>query len=288
MTDWRTAATRAGQIASSWHGGPGGAFLLFDSDQVQAAVCGGLASLEHGQPFTPDTPSRYASISKHMLAACLLLEGVKLEAPLGALLPGLPDAFATVPLGRGLDMTGGLPDMMELQWQLGVPFTATLTAEEVGTTLHRLRDACGLPGVEMAYSNTGWRLGQAVLERQAGVPYAELLKRRLFGPLDLAMAFPYDEAEPVSGLATGYWAGPNGWQRGRYGMHMSASGGIAGSAVALARWAGALMGGQAPLAGVLQRLAAPRAFAGGAASAYRLGLVELRLGGTRLLAHSGS
>jgi len=92
----------------------------------------------------------------------------------------------------------------------------------------------------------------------------------------------------VLGLATGYWMGSNGWQRGRYGMHMSASGGLAGSAAALARWAGALMGGRALLAGILQRLAAPRVFAGGAASAYRLGLVELWLGGTRLLAHSGS
>ena len=288
MTDWRTATALAGHIASSWQGGPGGAFLLFDTNRVQVAVCGGLASLEHGLSFTPDTPSRYASISKHMLAACLLLEGVELEAPLGALLPGLPDAFAAVPLGRALDMTGGLPDMMELQWQLGVPFTATLTAEDVGATLHRLRATCTLPGAEMAYSNTGWRLGQAVLERQVGAPYAELLRRRLFEPLDLAMAFPYDEAEPVPGLATGYWTGSNGWQRGRYGMHMSASGGLAGSAAALARWAGALMGGRAPLAGVLQRLVAPRVFAGGTASAYRLGLVELWLGGTRLLAHSGS
>lgn len=288
MTDWRTATTLAGQIASSWHGGPGGAFLLFDTDRVQASVCGGLASLEHGQSFTLDTPSRYASISKHVLATCLLLEGIELEASLGTLLPGLPDAFAAVPLGRALDMTGGLPDMMELQWQLGVPFTATLTAEDVGATLHRLRATCTLPGAEMAYSNTGWRLGQAVLERHAGAPYAEYLRRHLFEPLNLAMAFPYDEAEPVPGLATGYWTGPNGWQRGRYGMHMSASGGLAGSAAALARWAGALMEGRAPLAGILQRLAAPRVFAGGAASAYRLGLVELWLGGTRLLAHSGS
>ena len=288
MTDWRTATALAGHIASSWQGGPGGAFLLFDTNRVQVAVCGGLASLEHGLSFTPDTPSRYASISKHMLAACLLLEGVELEAPLNALLPGLPDAFAAVPLGRALDMTGGLPDMMELQWQLGVPFTATLTAEDVGATLHRLRATCTLPGAEMAYSNTGWRLGQVVLERHAGAPYAEYLRRRLFEPLDLAMAFPYDEAEPVPGLATGYWTGSNGWQRGRYGMHMSASGGLAGSAAALARWAGALMGGRAPLAGVLQRLAAPRVFASEAANAYRLGLVELWLGGTRLLAHSGS
>lgn len=288
MTDWNAATILAGQIVAPWQNGPGGAFVLFDAQGVRSTACGGLASLEHRLPFTPDTVSRYASISKHMLATCLLLEGVDIEAPLGTLLPGLPDAFAAIPLSRALDMTGGLPDMMELQWQLGVPFTATITAGDVDATLHRLRATCAPPGMEMAYSNTGWRLGQAILERKAGRPYAQLLRECLFGPLDLPMSFPYDETEPVPGLATGYWASPEGWRRGRYGMHMSASGGVAGSATALARWASALMAGRAPLEGVLQHLAAPRAFANGMPSSYRLGLVETTLGGTRLLTHSGS
>lgn len=288
MIGWSKATSLAGQIASRWQDGPGGAFVLFDADGVRATACGGLASLEQRRPFTPETTSRYASISKHMLATCLLLEDVELEAPLGNLLSGLPDAVGAVTLARALDMTGGLPDMMELQWQLGIPFTATLSAETVATTLGRLHATCAAPGMEMAYSNTGWRLGQAVLEQKSGLPYAKYLRDRLFGPLGLSMAFPYDEAEPVPGLATGYWTGPNGWRRGRYGMHLSASGGVAGSAAALAHWAGALMSGRGSLGGVLARLAAPRTFVDGQASSYRLGLVETWLGGTRLLAHSGS
>jgi CubicO group peptidase (beta-lactamase class C family) len=140
-------------MAKSWQGEPGGAFVLFDTDGVRGSACGGLASLEYQQDFTPDTPSCYASISKHILATCLLLEGIDLAAPLGTLLPGLPDAFAAAPLDRAMDMTGGLPDMMELQWQLGVPFTATLGADAVAATLHRLRATCAEPGMEMAYSN---------------------------------------------------------------------------------------------------------------------------------------
>ena len=108
------------------------------------------------------------------------------------------------------------------------------------------------------------------------------------GPLGLPITFPYDETEPIPGLATGYWFDGGAWRRGRYGMHISASGGLAGSAAALAGWGAALMAGRGPLHGVLDRLLAPRHFGDGAPSAYRLGLVATRVGGMELVAHSGS
>ncbi len=286
MIDWQGAAAAAEDIASAWSGGPGGAFVLFDQSGVQRSVCGGLASIEHAIPFTADTPTRYASISKHMLATMLLAAGAGFDRPLG--LPDLPAAWAAVPLGRALDMTGGLPDMMEMLWQQGVPFTATVRAAEIGAAMRRQTRLGSVPGAEMAYSNTGWRLGQAVLEARMGLPYGAALQDALFGPLGLGMAFPDDETAPVPRLATGYWHDGAMWRRGRYGMHVSASGGVTGSGTDLARWAGALMAGRAPLAGVLDRLLAPRPFADGTPSAYRLGLVETTLGDTRIAAHSGA
>ncbi len=92
MIDWVTATSLAERMAEAWGGEPGGAFVLFDTDGVRGSACGGLASLEYQQDFTPNTPSRYASISKHILATCLLLEGIDLAAPLGTLLPGLSAA----------------------------------------------------------------------------------------------------------------------------------------------------------------------------------------------------
>ncbi len=285
---WLAALAVAQAVAAEWSDGPGGAFVLFDKDGIRASACGGQASLEHGIAFTPDTPSRYASISKHFLAATLLLEGIDLEAPLHALIPGLHPALGGVTLSRTLDMTGGLPDMMEVLWQQGVPFTATLSAKEIDATLRRLSATCAVPGTEMAYSNTGWRLGQTVLQAQRGLYYAVALRRCLLDPLGLSIAFPYDEAEPVGGLATGYWRDGKTWRRGRYGLHFSPSGGLAGSAADLACWAGALMRGHGPLEGMLERLLAPRHFADGTPSAYRLGLVETHLGTTRLAGHGGS
>lgn len=288
--DWTRATAIASEIAGGWAEarGPGGAIVLFDTAGPRGVGAGGFASMEHGIPFTADTPSRYASISKHMLAATLLLEGFDLDAPLGALLDDLPPAIGVVPLGRALDMTGALPDMMEVLWQQGVPFTASLSAAELFSILRRLHSTCAVPGTEMAYSNTGWRLAQMAIPAQRGVSYVEALERRLTGPLGLPITLPLDEAEVVPGLATGYWRDGEVWRRGRYGLHFSASGGLAGSAAALTRWAGALMAGRGPLDGILEQLTAPRGFADGSPSAYRLGLVCTALGGTPLVVHGGS
>jgi len=287
--DWAGAANRAEEIAANWQreAGPGGAVILFDREGVRDAFAGGLASIEHGLPFTPTTTNRFASISKHILAVALLRAGVPLDGPLGKWLPELPAPLAEVTLGRALDMTGGLPDMMEAFWQQGVPYTATLDAEEIFALARRFPSLSAAPGTEMAYSNTGWRLGQRVLEKVTGKPYAEIVAA-LAGELGLGFRLPYDGAEIVPGLATGYWRAAEGWRRGHYGVHFSASGGIAGSAADLASWLSALLAGRGPLAGMLEKLAAPRHFADGSESVYRLGLVSSRLGGSDVIGHGGS
>jgi len=287
--DWTRAAARANEIAANWQrkAGPGGAVVLFDRDGVREAFAGGLASIDYQLPFTPQTPNRFASISKHVLAIALLRAGVPLDAPLGRWLTELPAPLAAVELGRALDMTGGLPDMMEAFWQQGVPFTATLSADEVFALACRFPSLSAEPGTEMAYSNTGWRLGQRILERVTGRLYSDIVAE-LSGELGLAFRLPYDAAEIMPGLATGYWRDGAAWRRGHYGFHFSASGGIAGSAADLAGWASALLAGRGPLAGMLERLTAPRHFADGSESVYRLGLVCSRLGGTGIVGHGGS
>ena len=108
---WHKAMETAAEIAAGWtaDGGPGGAILLFDDTSIRAEAFGGLANLELMLPFTASTAVRYASISKHFMAATLLRlqeQGVlSLEDELGRHLSGLadlPDGDA-VAAGRALD-----------------------------------------------------------------------------------------------------------------------------------------------------------------------------------------
>lgn len=289
MPDWSAARSEAEEIVAGWKapGQPGGAVVLFDCDGPREAIAAGLASIEHGVPFTAETTNRLASISKQLCATLVLRAGFDLTAPLQTFVSDLPDAIGSVPLGRALDMTGALPDMMEVLWQLGVPFSASLQAAEVFSIARSLPGTNATPGTEMAYSNTGWRLAQRALEQHHGTSYRDLVGA-LGQSSSVDFHFPTDESEVVPGLATGYWLDSGTWRRGRYGMHFSASGGVAASANAVASWASGLMSQRGALDGILARLTAARRFVDGRESAYRLGLVASRLGKMDVVGHGGS
>jgi len=204
--NWDKATAVAGAIAQAWtrEGGPGGAILLFDADNIRAEACGGRASLELDSPFRADTATRYASISKHFFAALLAVDdSIGLDDPLGAHL-NLSPALAAVPVGRALDMTGGIPDAMETLWLLGVPPTATLDRHALLRFVSGFEALNFAAGTEISYSNTGYRLLQAALEAK-GVDYAATLYERFRRPLGLGIHLPENEADPVMNLATGYW-----------------------------------------------------------------------------------
>ena len=289
--DLSRAADEARAISVTWQakGGPGGALVLFDATGPRVAASGGLASLVHGLPFTAATPTRWASISKQFCAVTALLAGFRLEDRLAELVPGLPPAIGAVPLSRALDMTGAIPDLMETLWLLGLPFTTGLSETDLLDLCRRLPGTGGAPGVEMAYSNTGWRLVAAAFAARDGETYGQALRRLLLAPLGLhAVAFPEDEATVLPGLATPYWRDGEAWRRGRYGLHFSPSGGLVGTAEDLARWGAALLAGRGPAAGMLDQLGAPRHSREGEGSFYRLGLSTQKLGTLELIGHGGS
>jgi CubicO group peptidase (beta-lactamase class C family) len=151
-------ATEAAQrLLAPWaaQDGPGGAVVLFDAAGPRQETYAGFASIANRTPLGPDTALRYASLSKHMLAALLLQSGLDLERPLGDSLPELRPALAGVPLSRALDVTGGLPDLMETAWLLGVPFTAEMDRAALLAFTTRLSASNYPVGTEFSYSNTG-------------------------------------------------------------------------------------------------------------------------------------
>jgi CubicO group peptidase (beta-lactamase class C family) len=287
--NWAQAGAAADTVATGWEqeGGPGGAIVLFGRDGIGSIHEGGYASLETRRKFTADTACRFASVSKHFLCSLLLREGViGLDETLGAYLP-LSEAIGAVTVGRALDMTGGIPDAMETLWLLGVPPTSAMDRHALLRFVSRFDATNFPPGTEISYSNSGYRLVQAALERN-GRGYFDALHERFFGPLGLSIALPEDWSEPVDTLATGYWREGAVWRRGQYGLHFSASGGLTGTARDLATWAGALLAGRGPVAGLLDGLIAPRRLADGRETAYGLGLTRQTMRGHVLVGHGGS
>ena len=291
--EWSRATETAARTAARWtaEGGPGGAIVLFNGIDIHSEASGGLASLELNLPFTAETVVRYASISKHFCAALLLRLQAKgimsLDDALGTHLPMLNRAQRAVPIARALDMTGGLPDAMETLWLLGVPWSAAMDRAALFDFVVAAGAVNFPAGSEISYSNTGYRLVEAALALKS-LSYADALREQFFRPLGLSLRLPEDESEPVPNLAAGYWRGEDGWRRGRYGLHFSAAGGLAGSARDLAAWLMALMTGRAPAADLLAPLGARRRLIDGTQTGYGLGLARSPMPGEIAVGHGGS
>ncbi|MBE9637969.1 serine hydrolase domain-containing protein [Salipiger mangrovisoli] len=280
--DWAAAQAAAEEELERWdEQGPGAVVLGIERGRLQLlaargrAECGG-AALDGTSVF------RWASVTKHVLAACLLESGVlPLEMPLGAALPELAPAPAAVTVAQALAMQGGLPDTRESLTLLGFHAldrtdAAALLAWSAG--IDRLNAE---PGTEVAYSNGGYRLLEAALARR-GVVFAEWVAARA-GRLGLGMHASEHWSDPVPGLVPGHVVGQTGWSHGAQGMHLSAAGSLSGSAEDLALWLADLMPRPE-----FARMSRPLPLASGQATSYGLGLRLLQIGGEMVAGHGGA
>ncbi|MBC2885511.1 beta-lactamase family protein [Ochrobactrum sp. CM-21-5] len=288
--DWNAASLAAKVFSRTWaKDEPGGVIIGFDREGVKFAYAGGVESLATGVPFTANSVVRYASVTKHAFCAMVLRHGdvISLDDRLGDHLPELQSPLADVTVGRALDMTGGLPDTRECLTLLGLSVYTDTQADQLLEFLASLTRLNYDAGTEVSYSNTGYRLVEAALERK-GFRFNDFVKAEIAGPLDIFMEAPDVWNDTVAGLAPGYWKHGDKWQLSAAGLHISASGSLAGSGMALTKWAQMLVNGEGAFRGVLDALSAERFLADGRPTGYGLGLRWNEVGGTRFVGHGGS
>ncbi|MBL8701744.1 MAG: serine hydrolase [Alphaproteobacteria bacterium] len=281
-------ATVAG-LTASWSAGdaPGGVVALFDAGGIRSSWCLGLADLASRRPWSLDTPTRLASISKHICASAAQRLG--LAGRIGDTLGELARPVADTTVASALTMTSGVPDLAETLTLSGVSWMGGIDAERLFALACRLDHLNFAAGSEVSYSNTNTRLVQRMIERRTGMPLRRWLDENLFAPLGLSsFALVEDQTECVPGLATGYWFADGAPRFGWYGLHYSGSGGIVASAQDLASWLRALAAGSGPLAGLLAELGEVGVLADGTRTAYARGLTQTPIGDRVFLGHGGS
>ncbi|MEI2298621.1 serine hydrolase domain-containing protein [Ensifer sp. MJa1] len=288
--DWPAAEATAQRHTVQWAAHePGGAVIGFDASGARFTHAAGVESLSTLTPFSVDSVVRYASLTKHVFSAMALAhaDAIALDDPLGKHLAELRAPLAQVTVGQALDMTGGLPDTRECLSLLGLSVYTETKAGPLLDYLSRLERLNFAAGSEISYSNTGYRLVEAALERN-GLRFDDFVQREIAGPLGIALKAPDVWNEPVKGLVPGYWHSGENWQLSAAGLHISASGSLAGSARSLATWLQALLAGEGRFAGLLDKLQATRFLADGRPTGYGLGLRKSWLGAREFVGHGGS
>ncbi|WP_420126283.1 serine hydrolase domain-containing protein [Longimicrobium sp.] len=204
-----------------------GALLVARGDRVLHEDAYGLASREYRVPNRPDTRYNLGSINKMFTAVAILrlVESgrLSLQDPVEKHLPGVLDTAIArkVRIEHLLTHTSGLGDF------LFTPEMAPLnraTFRGVADFLpHLANDRLDFePGTRWGYSNTGFLVLGAILERVTGEEYHAHVRRTLFQPLGMPDTEAYARDAVVEGLASNYEltgsAAGRGWRNVTFDM----------------------------------------------------------------------
>lgn len=164
-------------------GTPGAAIAIIQGGRAIYGKGLGVANVETGAPVTPTTLFHIGSLTKLLTAAAIVSEAeagrIRLDRPVGEIVPGLAPKLAKITLHQLLAQTSGLEE---------TPGEDGLHGEEaLGAYVRSLKDENLLvpPGTAFSYSNNGYALAGLALEAASGKPYADAMEKALFQPMGM-------------------------------------------------------------------------------------------------------
>jgi CubicO group peptidase (beta-lactamase class C family) len=193
------------------HGVPGAVAVLLDREGIRWAAGFGVADRDTGRAMTPDTPTRFGSITKTFTAAAMLrLQETNLLSLDDALDRHLahPPVYNPwrdthpVTLAQLLEHTAGLQDWTRAEFDLNDP--RPLTLEQGLAFLPGSRTLRWKPGLHAVYSNSGYGIAGLVIERRSGESFETFVARELFAPLRMQGAAFLPDDKLLHKLARGY------------------------------------------------------------------------------------
>ena len=192
-----------------------GAVLVARNGKVLLEKAWGRANRETGAPVTLDTRFRLGSMNKMFtsVATLQLVEAGKLslDDPIAKHFPDYPnkDVASKVTVRHLLTHTGGTGDIF------GPEFAKNrLTLREHGdyVKLYGARALTHEPGAEARYSNYGFVLLGALIEKVSGMSYYDYVRTKVFQPAGMTSTDSLPETENVANRASGYMKHEGAWK----------------------------------------------------------------------------
>jgi CubicO group peptidase (beta-lactamase class C family) len=267
LTRYLTDLAATGQLSGT---------VLITRGRQEYAAAYGYADRQARTPNAMTTEFRLGSVSKQFTAMAVLILAasgrISLTASICRYLAGCPSHWSAVTVADLLDHTSGIPDYLNelgAAWPPKAATPAQLVASFAAAPLYFR------PGTRMRYSNSGYVLAGAIVQKVSHQPLAVFLRQHVFGPLGMARTGT-DTTAIRPGHATGYY--PNGQRPVAYPMPaFFAAGGLYSDAAGLDRWdtavqSGTLIPGRLSRAMLSVRIPCPpRGSPGGCITAGSLG-----------------
>ena len=188
-TDSASMRARIDAATQEWleiSGAPSASVAVVRNGVVTYAQAYGKAQLGPALVATPATRYAVASVSKEFTAAAVLLlvqQGkLSLEDPVGKWFPDLGEA-SKVTVRQLLNHTSGIRDYWPQDFVPPEMLRPTSVAAIMSEWARRPLDF--QPGTQWQYSNTGYVVAGAIVEKVSGEPLVSFLRRHIFAPLKM-------------------------------------------------------------------------------------------------------
>ena len=238
-----------------------GSVLVARGDEVLLSKGYGFANIEWEIPNAPNTKFRLGSITKQFTAAAILLleERGKLSVDerVKTYMPDIPAAWDRITIRNLLTHTGGIPNFTALPSYREIQ-TSPASPEKI-LAMVKDRPLDFEAGEKMSYSNSGYILLGAIVEKVGGDSYADFVQKNLFAPVGMTDSGYDSNTAIIPRRAAGYMPGGGGPVNAGY-IHMSipyAAGALYSTTLDLLKWERALFGGKVVSAASLQKMTAP-------------------------------
>lgn len=225
-----------------------GAALVARDGEVLLDKGYGSANLEWKIPNDRDTKFRLGSVTKQFTAVSIMLlrerGKVDLDAPVKTYLPDAPATWDKVTVFNLLTHSSGIPNFTSFE-DYGKTKTLPTNLDEL---IARFSDKPldFAPGEQFSYSNSGYILLTAIVEKASGQSYADFVGENLFKPLAMDDSGYDSHAAIVPRRASGYVPTPKGPMHADY-IDMiipQGAGALYSTTHDLLKWETGLFGGQ--------------------------------------------
>jgi D-alanyl-D-alanine carboxypeptidase len=289
-------AREAGRIAAAYTalGRFSGSVLVARDGREVFAQGYGLADRARGEAVTADTRFDIGSLSKQFTAAAILRlesEGkLSVHDPVSRYLPEYPrPAGDQITLHHLLTHTSGLPSLGRRGQLENVKEDCSPRTLDELIAFSKDLPLDFAPGAEHRYSNSGYTLLAAVVQRVAGVPFDDYLRTALFEPAGMRATGRILPGDETAGVAVGY-TGYAPDVKPRDCVHASwhtGGGGLHSTARDLLRWDQALAAGRILPPAQLAEFYHPHVQTGRAGRAYAYGWERFAVHGRPVIHHNG-
>jgi CubicO group peptidase (beta-lactamase class C family) len=245
----------------------------------------GMANVEWDVPNTTTTKFRLGSITKQFTAAAILLleerGKLKLDDRVKTYLPDSPMAWDRINIFNLLTHTAGVPNFTASPDYNTVKLSARSADAAVAAFRERPLDFG--PGEQMSYSNSGYLILGAIIEKVSGQTYEKFVTDNLFTPAGMADSGYDSNTTIIKRRASGYVRSAGGYANAGY-LHMSiphAAGALYSTTHDLLKWEQALFAGKIVSKTSLEKMLTPFK------NNYALGVTSALVNGRRVIAHGG-